>query len=206
MLMIVFDILLRYTLRMTILNPSSPERFTTLVYPSHQQPTYVSEVFEDPDYIQLHLGDKKDFDIRWTTNASSIQSLELLSEFIVQSDFTSGTITLRHAFDRPDTLVGGANVLNGDAEDIMNEVHDAGDRVIGYSLTSKSLELHYSPSWPKTYHDIRANEIVLKMRRTNNMARYIIGQAISLTALEGLRNSADNTLAEFATYLPVLRR
>lgn len=190
---------------MTILNPSNPERFTPLVYPSLEHPAYVHKIFEDPDFIQLHLEDKKKFNIRWASNASIVQSLELLDEIIDQGDFSTGTIALRQTFGRQGQIIGGANQLSASSEDIMNEVRDAGDRVIGYSLSNKELELRFHPSWPKTYHDLSVNEVVLRMKRTNKMARHITDQAISLTAMQGLRNSTDQTLDELAKYLPSLR-
>lgn len=190
---------------MTIINPLNPERFTPLVHPSLKHPTYVHKIFEDPDFIGMHLEDKKMFDIRWASNASMVQSLELFGEIIDQANFCTGTIALRHTFGRQGQIMGGANQLHGEAEDIMDEVRDAGVRVIGYSLSNSELELKFLPSWPKTYHDMSTNEVVLRMKRTNKMARHITDQTISLTAMEGLRSSADQTLDEFAKYLPILR-
>ncbi len=190
---------------MTLLDPSNPERYKTLAHPSVERPTHLFKIFEDPDFIQMDLSEKRDFYIRWASNANNVQSLELLDEIIEQADFESGTITLRHTFERPGMVIGGANILSGDAEDIANEVRDAGDRVIGYSLSNKSLELRFGPSWPKTYHDIATNELMIKMRRSDKMARFIIDQSISLTAMEGLKRSTDQTLDEFAKYLPALQ-
>lgn len=190
---------------MKLLDPSNPERFTTLVHPSFDNPTHVHKIFDDPDFIQLAMVDKNYFDIRWASNANGVQSLELLDELIEQSEFSKGRVVLKHTFKRPGTIIGGANVVKGEAEDIMNEVRDAGDRVLGYSLKNKALELSFHKSWPKTYHDIETNEVVLRMRRENTMARYITDQAISLSAMEGLRSSTDQTLDEFSEYLPVLR-
>lgn len=190
---------------MSNLDPSNPERFKPISYPSSDQPELVFKVFEDPDFIQLNLREKKHFDIRWATNASHVQSLELMSEMIEQSEFTTGTLALSHTFRRAGTVTGGANFLEGEAEDIMHEVRDAGDRVLSYNLKSKSLMLEFGPSWPKTYHDIHTNEVVLRMKRSNKMARYITDQAISLTAMEGLRSSTDQTLDEFSEYLPALK-
>jgi hypothetical protein len=190
---------------MTHLDPANPERFKSIPYPSPENPELVYKIFDDPDFIQLNLREKKTFDIRWASNASHVQSLELLGELIEQSEFKTGTLALRHTFRRPGTVSGGANMFDGEAEDILNEVRDAGDRVISYTLKSKSLELNFSPSWPKTYHDIQTNEVFLRMKRSNRMARYITDQAISLTAMEGLRSSTDQTLDEFSEYLPSLK-
>lgn len=194
-----------YTQRMTEFNPYNPERNVTQPYPSAVRPKFVFKIYDDPDFIQLSLRDRRSFDIRWATNANHVQSVDQLSELIEQSYFTQGTISLRHSFERTGTVSGGANILEGDAEDILNEVKDAGDRVIGYSLSSKALQLSFQPSWPRTYHDIHTNEIILKMSRRNKMARAITDQAISLTAMEGLRSSTDQTLNEFSQYLPAFK-
>lgn len=191
---------------MTYENTPSPERYKTLAYPSDQKPTHITKIFKDPDFIEMSLMERRNFSMRWASNASIVQSVELLNEFNEQADFRNGTIVLKHTFERNGTIAGGANVLNGEPEDILGEVLDSSDRAIGYSLSNKAMQLRFGPSWPKTYHDIATNEIDITLKRTNRMARFIIDQAISLTAMEELRQSTDQTLDEFAEYLPLLRR
>lgn len=182
----------------------TPERYVPLVYPSEKQPRYVDKIFDDPDFIRLSLVDKKNFQVSWATSGNGVHSLELLSEFIDESDFDSGTIALKQTYQRPNTI-GGFNELEGEAEEIINEVKDAGDRVIGFSLRSRTLELFFRPSWPRTYYNLQTNEIALDMNRKAKTARHITSKAISLTAMNELGASTEETLDQLARYLPVLK-
>lgn len=185
---------------------SNPERHTLLFHPSQEQPTHINKLFNDPDFIQLYLGDKRTFEISWASGSDIPGSVEILEELIAQGDFSKGMVALRRTTDEIDAGMSGANQLEGEAEDILNEVVRSEDRVLGYRLMSRHVQLAFRPTWPKTHHDIPTNELVLQMKRTNKMARYITDQAISLSAMDGLRESTDQTLDELSEYLPALRK
>ena len=187
------------------LDPLNPEKFVPLRHPASGPVEHVFKRFDDPDFIMLYLGAKKDFEVSWATNANAMQSVDLISEFAEENGLETGTIVLKHAFRRPNTIIGGANHLEGSAEDVLNEVQDSGDRAVGYTLHSKQLGLAFRQVWPRTYHDIKTNEFVLTISRKNSMARFILGRTISLTAMEGLKQSTEVTLNELAEFVPILR-
>jgi len=191
---------------MAAIDPMNPERYVLFPYPTTGPVTSVDKLFEDPDFVRVSLDTKKDFEISWATNASAAQSLELIGEITDQADFTKGAIALKHTFRRPDVVVGGVNMLEGLAEDVMGEVQDGADRVLGYTLYSKAMDISYRRSWPRTYHDIQTNEFALRLGRKDSMARFIVDRTVSLTAMEGFKSVVDSTLDEFATYVPALRR
>jgi hypothetical protein len=166
----------------------------------------VHKFFEDPDFARIRIrDDEHPFDISWATDKTAPESLDVLEEFIESSQLKTGSIVLRHTFERPGTIMGGANLLEGELEDIVNEVYDSQERAVNFTLYGPDFDLWWSHSWPMTFHEIPTNEILLRFNREQSVSRYAIDHCMSLTAMPGLRSTIDITLDEFAVYQPELK-
>lgn len=184
---------------------SIPERYKPLPYGEEGVIRGVNKIFDDPDFAQITLEGSGKFALSWATDKTADESLYCLGDMIKTSDFHKGIIVLIRNIRRPNSLTAGVNVLQGEAEDIINEIHESNDRIASYQLFNRDLELRWAPAWPKTFHDIPTNELSIRFKRRRSMSRFIVDQCISETALPGLLSSVDITLDEFAQYQPSLR-
>lgn len=174
----------------------------------------VLKFFEDPDFVHLRLDGRPDhFEIVWATPLSAVAVLETLKDFIVTSELSEGELLVRHAsrrFQKSDMLrIGGcASMLCGDLKSVIEEIYDSEDRVVRYGLWNEDVRLCWGPSWPADFHDIRTDEVNLRLRTGSfgAMARLMVDQCLAQTSMPGLRGAIDMTLDEFAVYEPNLAR
>ncbi len=184
---------------MAAFNPSSPEKFTPLTFTRDGSVYFAFKRFDDPDFVQLNLTEMdKNFEISWATGCTALESVSILGDFIPESDFQQAEIVTKSSTGEP-------IVLQGEPEDVINALRDTDpSKIIGYSLESDQLGLFVRPSWAKTYHDIKTDEVMLRLRPSDKAVRTIIDSAVSLTGLPGFRASVDETLDEFSEHLPIL--
>lgn len=156
--------------------------------------------FEDPDCVNMNQDypfKVGNFEISWATSLTACKSLDVLGKVIEQEKLKRGTVLLRRT-PRSGDIFAGSNILRGLAEDIVGEVEESEPRVAMYTLGNKHLDLSWSLAWPKDFHDVPSNEIVMNFKDWQGSARMIIDQCIADTALPDLRKEVDGVLDIFA--------
>jgi hypothetical protein len=188
---------------------SGPEKnvaipFSSQIHKKDKKIIGVFKRFDDPDYASLQYADPESYAVTWATQKSAQDTLAVLGDFIETYEFSEARIILKHSFKRRSTVIGGANCLSGDLEDVVNEVHDNPERTSAFQLIGGGMKLRWSSAWPMTYHDIPTNEVRLDIDRAMPLSRIAVEQCMGLTAYPDLASKVGVTLDEFAVYEPRL--
>lgn len=161
----------------------------------------VMKFFDDPDYIHLRLHNEPGyFTVDWATNLSPVEVIDSLDNIVKPNPLKKGWLSLL-------SMNGGVHFLRGSIDDVVGEIQEEPERVAAFELRNKTWSMIWRmPRQKFDFHDIESAECAVRVRGLNHMARIIVDQCIGLTSMEGLRNSMDVTLDEFAAYEPSLGR